>query len=272
MKYKGFGKNSRQVGKTYRTTVTKTTIAVPVSVGLRGKSIADLGNIVDGVCLLHLTGLLGLSGAGGSGPARACTRWRALSGLHGRSTGCRRHLSLPRHAAGSGVATIVRSSAVGVPETRSGLPHRRRMRAGGSCGHHRGSTHSTTGVHTSATDAAAGVRCWYLLSRVVECLFLGSQFDFVTCKHENHQFISKWAHMRTIGDIHAPSPSGKNVLKPRMSLLYPRNRFLTLSITPGVLILQRNGRVANQDPMQQTTDFRQSKYIGFNNKVQYNAP
>jgi hypothetical protein len=37
----------------------------------------------------------------------------------------------------------------------------------------------------------------------------------------------------------SPSPSGKKVLNPRINLLYPLNKFFTLSITPGVLILKR---------------------------------
>jgi hypothetical protein len=36
-----------------------------------------------------------------------------------------------------------------------------------------------------------------------------------------------------------PSPSGKKVLNPRISLLYPLNKFFTRSITPGVFILHR---------------------------------
>ena len=39
-----------------------------------------------------------------------------------------------------------------------------------------------------------------------------------------------------------PSPSGRKVLKPKISLLYPRNRFFTRSMTPGVLILSYNTR------------------------------
>ena len=42
-----------------------------------------------------------------------------------------------------------------------------------------------------------------------------------------------------------PSPSGRNVLNPKINLLYPRKRFLTRSITPGVLILKKEKTFRN---------------------------
>ena len=42
-----------------------------------------------------------------------------------------------------------------------------------------------------------------------------------------------------------PSPSGRNVLNPKINLLYPRKRFLTRSITPGVLMLKKGKTFRN---------------------------
>ena len=42
-----------------------------------------------------------------------------------------------------------------------------------------------------------------------------------------------------------PSPSGRKVLNPKINLLYPRKRFLTLSMTPGVLMLKKGKTFRN---------------------------
>lgn len=64
-----------------------------------------------------------------------------------------------------------------------------------------------------------------------------------TCVHTYNNTIINLIFINFILYIYilyhkSPSPSGKNVLNPRISLLYPRKRFLTRSITPGVLILE----------------------------------
>ena len=52
----------------------------------------------------------------------------------------------------------------------------------------------------------------------------------------------KWFQMK-INVV--PSPSGRNVLNPKINLLYPRKRFLTRSITPGVLMLKKGKTFRN---------------------------
>ena len=42
-----------------------------------------------------------------------------------------------------------------------------------------------------------------------------------------------------------PSPSGRKVLNPKINLLYPRKRFLTRSMTPGVLMLKKGKTFRN---------------------------
>lgn len=148
---------------------------LPVGVGFSGETVADLGHVVNGVRLLHLSGLLGLRCPRGT--ARRASRWRTL---HRRSarTGSHRLLG---HAGSCGVAIVRAAGSVGRAESGTGRPHLRGVGSRSSRGHCWGAL-GATGVHTSTTSAAGRVSGGHFLARMVKSLLLCRQFDLVAWK------------------------------------------------------------------------------------------